>query len=115
MGSYIMMNVCGVVISTQFSDNLEHLRRRETRRENSDVLGEWLCSKWTGCLAVIRRRASNRSLSAACKSFQTSWWDFCSNPQLIIGDYFELFCVSYSLLLNAKGCATMTTTAGPTT
>uniref|UniRef100_A0AAQ4REY1 Ion transport domain-containing protein n=1 Tax=Gasterosteus aculeatus aculeatus TaxID=481459 RepID=A0AAQ4REY1_GASAC len=60
MGSYIMMNVCGVVISTQFSDNLEHLRRRETRRENSDVLGEWLCSKWTGCLAVIRRRASNR-------------------------------------------------------
>uniref|UniRef100_A0AAQ4Q480 Ion transport domain-containing protein n=1 Tax=Gasterosteus aculeatus aculeatus TaxID=481459 RepID=A0AAQ4Q480_GASAC len=63
MGSYIMMNVCGVVISTQFSDNLEHLRRRETRRENSDVLGEWLCSKWTGCLAVIRRRASNRSVS----------------------------------------------------
>ncbi|KAM8869009.1 voltage-dependent T-type calcium channel subunit alpha-1I-like [Spinachia spinachia] len=60
MGSFIMMNVCAVVIATQFSDNLEHLRTQPTRREDSAVLVKWLRSKWTGCLAVIRRRASNR-------------------------------------------------------
>ncbi|KAL6108518.1 cacna1g [Pungitius sinensis] len=60
MGSFIMMNVCAVVIATQFSDNLEHLRIQQTRREDSAVLVKWLRSKWTGCLAVIRRRASNR-------------------------------------------------------
>ncbi|XP_062419469.1 voltage-dependent T-type calcium channel subunit alpha-1I-like [Pungitius pungitius] len=60
MGSFIMMNVCAVVIATQFSDNLEHLRIQQTRREDSAVLVKWLRSKWNGCLAVIRRRASNR-------------------------------------------------------
>ncbi|KAM8910912.1 voltage-dependent T-type calcium channel subunit alpha-1I-like [Spinachia spinachia] len=60
MGSFIMMNVCAVVIATQFSDNLEHLTLQQTRREDSAVLVKWLRSKWTGCLAVIRRRASNR-------------------------------------------------------
>ncbi|KAM8908795.1 voltage-dependent T-type calcium channel subunit alpha-1I-like isoform 2-T2 [Spinachia spinachia] len=60
MGSFIMMNVCAVVIATQYSDNMEHLRLQQTRREDSAVLVKWLRSKWTGCLAVIRRRASNR-------------------------------------------------------
>ncbi|KAL6109589.1 cacna1g [Pungitius sinensis] len=60
MGSFIMMNVCVVVIATQYSDNLERLRRQRTGREDSAALLEWLRSKWTGCLAAIRRRASNR-------------------------------------------------------
>ncbi|XP_062421539.1 voltage-dependent T-type calcium channel subunit alpha-1H-like [Pungitius pungitius] len=60
MGSFIMMNVCVVVIATQYSDNLERLRSQRTVREDSAALLEWLRPKWTGCLAAIRRRASNR-------------------------------------------------------
>ncbi|XP_068561748.1 voltage-dependent T-type calcium channel subunit alpha-1I-like [Cebidichthys violaceus] len=59
MGSFIMMNVCAVVIATQFSNRLERMRGNQNGRPSAGtVFIAWLCSKLTGCLDRIKRAAN---------------------------------------------------------
>ncbi|XP_034394969.1 voltage-dependent T-type calcium channel subunit alpha-1I-like [Cyclopterus lumpus] len=52
MGSFIMMNVCAVVIATQFSDNLDQIKECDRRvTEAASISGVF--SKLTGCLNGI--------------------------------------------------------------
>ncbi|XP_042350709.1 voltage-dependent T-type calcium channel subunit alpha-1H-like [Plectropomus leopardus] len=56
MGSFVMMNVCAVVITTQFSDNM----RQETGEQSAvTVFVKWICQKLASCLRGISSR-SNR-------------------------------------------------------